>query len=100
VGDFSIVGGCSKLVQDLPPYSMCDGHPAAIYGLNSLGLRRANFSSSTIGILKKTFKILFFEKHSFSEAKQLVRDKLPSLKEIDCLIEFISSSKRGISKPR
>ena len=33
VGQLSIIGGCSKVVQDIPPYSTCDGHPAAVFGL-------------------------------------------------------------------
>jgi UDP-N-acetylglucosamine acyltransferase len=40
VGMLSIIGGCSKVVQDIPPFSMCDGHPARVYTLNLTGLRR------------------------------------------------------------
>lgn len=97
LGDFSIVGGCSKVVQDIPPYSMCDGHPAKICGLNLLGLKRAKFTSSTVKLLKKAFKIIFFENHPFDEAKILAKNELSSLGELDYLIDFISSSKRGIS---
>ncbi|MFZ5800656.1 MAG: acyl-ACP--UDP-N-acetylglucosamine O-acyltransferase, partial [Candidatus Omnitrophota bacterium] len=41
MGKISIVGGCSKVVQDIPPFSTCDGHPTKVYGLNLLGLQRA-----------------------------------------------------------
>jgi UDP-N-acetylglucosamine acyltransferase len=98
LGSFSIVGGCSKVVQDIPPYSMCDGHPAKIRGVNLVGLRRANFSSEVISILKKAFKILFFDNHSFNTGKEIVKNTLSPLKEIDYLLHFISSSKRGISR--
>jgi UDP-N-acetylglucosamine acyltransferase len=98
LGSFSIIGGCSKVVQDIPPYSMCDGHPAKIYRINVVGLRRANFSSSAISVLKKAFKILFFEGHPLKHACQLVENTLPSTKEVEHLLQFISSSKRGISR--
>lgn len=98
VGSFSIIGGCSKVVQDIPPYSMCDGHPAKAYSLNLIGLRRAGFSREKIGILKKAFKVLFFESHSIDTARQIVKDKIPACSELDYLVEFILSSKRGISK--
>ena len=98
LGDFSIVGGCSKVVQDIPPFSMCDGHPAAICGLNLVGLKRAKLPSSTIRILKKAFKIIFFENHPLAQSRELIRKDLPPLKELEHLFEFISSSKRGISK--
>ena len=52
VGELSIIGGCSKVVQDIPPYSTCDGHPARFYGLNSIGLRRANVSNKDISNIK------------------------------------------------
>ena len=55
----SIIGGCSKVVQDIPPFSTCDGHPAKVYGLNLVGLRRAQISSKIISDLKIAFKILF-----------------------------------------
>jgi len=98
VGRFAIIGGCSKVVRDIPTYSMCDGHPAIVKGLNLIGLRRAKFSSSTVGILKKAFKILFFENQSLDKAKDIISKELPSSKELDYLIEFVSLSKRGISK--
>ncbi len=98
LGDFSIIGGCSKVVQDIPPFSMCDGHPAVICGLNLVGLKRAKFPSSTIRTLKKAFKIIFFESHLIAQSKELVQKDLPPLEELEYLFEFISSSKRGISK--
>ncbi|MBP7089200.1 MAG: acyl-ACP--UDP-N-acetylglucosamine O-acyltransferase [Candidatus Omnitrophica bacterium] len=99
LGDFSIVGGCSKVVQDIPPYSMCDGHPAEIHSINYLGLKRLAFPADTIRALRNAFKILFFEKHSFTEAQRLVLEHLPSSKELELLLTFITSTKRGISKP-
>ena len=59
MGELSIVGGCSKVVQDIPPYSTCDGHPARIYGLNLVGLRRHKVNKESIQQLNHAFKILF-----------------------------------------
>jgi len=98
LGTLSIVGGCSKVVQDIPPYSMCDGHPAVVYGLNLIGLRRAHFSAATVGILKKAFKILFFDNHPFDKAKEIVMKELSLSKEITYLLDFLATSKRGISR--
>lgn len=98
LGTLSIVGGCSKVVQDIPPYSMCDGHPAVVYGLNLVGLRRARFSATTVGILKKAFKILFFDNHPFDKAKEIAIKELPASKEVTYLLNFLATSKRGISR--
>ena len=98
IGDFSIIGGCSKVVQDVPPFSLCDGHPSKVKGLNLVGLRRAGFDKDTIRDLKKAFKLLFFEEHTFKYAREEILESLPRLKEIDYLLTFIAGSKRGISR--
>lgn len=98
IGSLSIIGGCSKIVQDVPPFSLCDGHPAKVYSINLIGLRRAGFSKEKINALKKAFKILFFENHPFSKAKELVKKEVSSISEIEHLLSFIASSKRGICR--
>ena len=98
VGMFSIIGGCSKVVQDIPPYSTCDGHPAKVFGINSVGLKRAGSSKETIQILKRASKLLFFSELSFPHAIEKINKELPSYKELTYLINFIRDSKRGISR--
>ncbi|MCK4809828.1 MAG: acyl-ACP--UDP-N-acetylglucosamine O-acyltransferase [Candidatus Omnitrophica bacterium] len=98
IGSFSIIGGCSKVVQDVPPYSLCDGHPVKVRGINFIGLKRAGFAKESIEIVKKAFKIIFFENHSKNQARELIKNNLPPLPEIGYLLDFISSSKRGICK--
>ncbi len=98
IGRYSIIGGCSKVVQDIPPYSTCDGHPAKVRGVNLVGLRRAKFENQVINDLKKAFKVVFFENHPLDHAKDLVKKDLPQIEEIDHLVQFISTSQRGISK--
>ena len=98
LGTLSMVGGCSKVVQDVPPYSVSDGHPTVVRGLNLIGLRRAKFSQDAISLLKKAFKIIFFENHPIAKAKELVVKELPSSDEVKYLLKFISSSERGIAR--
>jgi len=98
LGMLSIVGGCSKVVQDVAPFSMSDGHPSVTCGLNLIGMKRANFSLETVRVLKKAFKIIFFEGHTFDKAEELVKKELPLTKELSYLLSFISSSKRGLGR--
>lgn len=99
VGRLSIIGGCSKVVQDIPPFSTCDGHPAEIYGLNSVGLKRMEISSEDCLELKKAFKILFFSNLPVSSAVEKIRQEFPRNSQfISFLLDFISRSKRGLSK--
>lgn len=97
LGELSIVGGCSKVVQDIPPYSMCDGHPAVVRGINLIGLRRGKFSVEAIRSLKKAFKIIFFEGYPIDKARELISRDVGATKELSLIFDFIASSKRGIS---
>ncbi len=98
IGSFSILGGCSKVVQDVPPYSMCDGHPSKVKGVNLVGLKRAGFSKEKIEILRKAFKILFFQNHPLNVATQIIKSELPLCEEVVYLLNFIASSKRGVCR--
>lgn len=99
VGNLSIIGGCSKVVQDIPPYSTCDGHPAKVYSINFVGLKRSNVSLDTIRQLKTSFKILFHSGLSLPHALEKIKRefKNPSA-ELSHLISFINSSERGIAR--
>lgn len=98
VGKLSIIGGCSKVVQDILPFSTCDGHPARVFSLNLVGLRRAQISSGAIPHLKTAFKYLFFSGLSTTHALEKVKDEIPHIPEINYLVNFIKSSNRGFAK--
>jgi len=98
VGRLAITGGCSKISQDIPPYSMCDGNPAKIYGLNKIGLDRAGISSKAQSLLKKAFKVLFAEGLLISNAVKKVEKEIELIDEIKHLLDFIKSSDRGMAR--
>lgn len=98
IGKLAIIGGCSKAVQDVVPYSNCDGHPLKIYGLNTVGLERAGIPLESRVSLKKAFRILFNSGLSISHAVQRINSDVPHCPEADYLIEFINKSERGISR--
>lgn len=100
IGTLSIIGGCSKVVQDIPPYSICDGHPSKVCGLNLVGLRRAGVDKQIIHQLKNAFKLLFFSQNSVSGAIKQIKKEAPQSKYLLHLIDFMTSSQRGVCKSR
>jgi len=98
VGRLSIIGGCSKVVQDIPPFSTCDGHPARVYGLNLIGLRRSDVSKDAQMALKRCFKILFNSSLSFKNAIDKARGEIEDFEEVAYLLDFIKNSKRGVCR--
>ena len=97
IGALSIIGGCSKVVQDIPPYSTCDGHPAYVYGLNLVGLRRQGISKESLLQLKRAFKIIFNSGLLIKHSLQKVEKEIAQTKEVSYLINFIKNSQRGIA---
>ncbi len=98
VGKMSIVGGCSKVIQDIPPFAIVDGHPAKVYGINSIGLKRANVPIESVKNLKTAFKILFKSKVSTSNALKKIKDNIPEDSYVSYLMKFIKKSQRGVCK--
>ncbi len=99
VGRLSIIGGCSKVVQDIPPFSTCDGHPARVYGLNLIGLRRNNIAKDSIEQLGRAFKILFNSGSTVKHSLEKIEKEIQQTREISYLVNFIKSSERGIAHP-
>jgi UDP-N-acetylglucosamine acyltransferase len=99
IGAYSMVGGFSRLIQDIPPYVISSGaEKAKLFGINTIGLKRSGFSDDAISELKKAYKILFRQKGSLKEAIKQVQAELPYTDEIKYLIEFIQKNKRGICR--
>lgn len=98
IGKMSIIGGCSKVVQDVPPFMMADGNPAATRTVNKVGLERNGISEKTQTALRKAYKILFREGLTISNALKRIERDLPSSPELQHLVEFVRGSERGIGK--
>lgn len=96
LGRLSIVGGCSKVVQDIPPFTMCDGHPAKVYNLNLVGLKRSQVKMESIRVLKKAIKILFHSGLSKTSALEKLENELTPCDELEHLIFFTKTTKRGL----
>jgi len=98
IGRMAIVGGCSKVVQDVPPFMLADGNPAETRTINKIGLDRNGVSEEVQSALKLAFKILFREGLTISNALAKIESELPPSPELQHLVEFVRKSERGISK--
>lgn len=98
VGKMSMIGGCSKVVQDVPPFMLADGNPAQTRTVNKVGLERRGVSEEAQTALKQAYKILFREGLTISNALVKIEAELPKLPEIEHLIRFARTSERGLSK--
>ena len=96
IGRFAITGGCSKIVQDVPPFMIADGNPAEIRGVNLIGLERKNFPADRIKPIKEAFRLIYRSKYNTAQALEAVRKELPQNDEIREIVQFIETTERGI----
>jgi UDP-N-acetylglucosamine acyltransferase len=99
VGRHAITGGCSKIVQDVPPFMIADGNPAQIRGINSVGLQRHGFDKDQIRDLKEAYKVIYRSDLTVNDAMVKLKgeysDKGPDY-PVNELIAFVEASERGI----
>ncbi|MBI3316786.1 MAG: acyl-ACP--UDP-N-acetylglucosamine O-acyltransferase [Candidatus Omnitrophica bacterium] len=98
IGKLALIGGCSKVVQDVPPFTLVDGHPARAYGLNTVGLERKGISDEDQAMLKKAFKSIFKSKLTLKNAILKIEGFTPTPPVLVDLLEFLRTSQRGICR--
>ncbi len=98
VGTMSMIGGCSKVVQDVPPYMLVDGNPGQTRTINKVGMERRGVSEETQASIKQAFKLLFREGLAITNALARIEADLPKSPELDHLLQFARTSQRGLSK--
>jgi UDP-N-acetylglucosamine acyltransferase len=98
IGKFAMIGGCSKVVQDVPPFMIADGNPAETRTINKVGMERHEVNEEAQAAMKQAYKILFREGLSIPNALAKIEAEVPPLPEILHLVQFVRTSERGISK--
>ncbi len=98
IGEYSCMGGFAATRQDIPPYMLASRAPAVLHGPNLIGLRRNGFSPEAIKAIKKFYRIFFRSGLTVKEASEKVRQEVEPCPQVEILIEFVSSSKRGITR--
>jgi UDP-N-acetylglucosamine acyltransferase len=96
LGRFAITGGCSKIVQDVPPFMIADGNPAKVRGINIIGLERNGFTAESIRTIKEAFRLIYRSKFNTRQAVEAIQQELAASDEITQIVEFIQASERGI----
>ncbi|MGB8340989.1 MAG: acyl-ACP--UDP-N-acetylglucosamine O-acyltransferase [Chthoniobacterales bacterium] len=96
IGRFAITGGCSKIVQDVPPFMIADGNPAEIRGINQVGMERAGFPPEKIKSIKEAFRLVYRGKMNTAQAVAALRENLGQSAEVQSIVQFIEESDRGI----
>ncbi len=96
IGDHAMIGGGFRVVKDVPPYVLAGQDPLVFEGLNSVGLRRRGMTREAMDTLDRAFELLYRSNLNVSQAVARIKEDLPLTAEVQNLLGFIASSKRGI----
>ena len=98
IGRHALVGACSGVLKDIPPFVKAQGVRAKLYGLNSVGLRRHQFAPEVIRRLKAAYRLLFHGGLNTSQALEQIASEVEGCAEVEHLVAFIKSSTRGVAR--
>lgn len=98
IGFEAFVGGYSVVVKDAMPFATIQGNHAKCFGLNHVGMKRRGYSRETIDKLNRVFHLLLSAKLNTTQALERIRAEITGCPEVDMLVDFIETSKRGVVK--
>lgn len=96
IGSYVMVGGGTRTGQDVPPFVTAAREPVSYCGLNLVGLRRRGFKPEIIDNIHNAYRLLYQSGKLRKECLQEIREKVPMSPEIEYILNFVESSKRGI----
>ncbi len=99
IGAYAMIGGCSAVGLDVPPFvRAAGGYRAKLYGVNSIGLRRQGIATDRIWALKRAYELLFRSGHRLPDAIKMVRDEFIENVDVMNLVTFLETTRRGVCK--
>jgi len=98
IGRMAMIGAHSMVNKDVPPYTLVDGDPAKVYGVNIVGLRRNGLSPETRMEIQRAYKILYRSGLNVSQAIEVMERELAGSEEIDHFLRFLRGADRGICR--
>ncbi|WP_395479637.1 acyl-ACP--UDP-N-acetylglucosamine O-acyltransferase [Candidatus Curculioniphilus buchneri] len=96
IGVHAIVGGCSGVTQDVPPFIVAQGNHATPFGLNIKGLKRHGFDRTALYAIRTAYKIIYRSGKTLEEAKPELEALASNYPVITTFLNFLSRSQRGI----
>ena len=102
VGKMAMIGGYTRLFQDIPPFMLAEGNPADVHAVNLVGLKRNGIKREVIDIVKDAYKLIYRSGLKLSQSLEriqqecLIEGSAPD--EIKHLIKFIKGSIKGINR--
>lgn len=96
IGSHVMIGGGSLVRKDVPPFIKASREPLSYLGVNSIGLRRRNFSNDKIREIQDIYRYIYQKGLNTAQAIEIIEAEMPASQERDEILMFVKDSKRGI----
>lgn len=100
IGKHAMVGAASGVGKDVPPFCLASRTPAFFYGLNVVGLRRRQYTSEQISVIKDMYEVLYSRSLSLNQAIDEISSYFNNTSEKEEMVAFLKKTERGIIRPR
>jgi UDP-N-acetylglucosamine acyltransferase len=95
IGDSSFIGGMSRIVHDVPPYMLVEGHPSIVRCVNIVGLKRQGFSAEEIASLSESHRLIYRAKMGLEHAREILQSHSHFSPQVGKLFDFIDQQRKG-----
>ncbi len=95
IGSYSFVAGLSRVLHDVPPFMLVDGHPTRPRCINVVALKRNNFSPEAIDCLAEAHRLLYRAKVGLDHAREILRGNNQLVPQVNELLSFVQSQQEG-----
>ena len=95
IGQNAYVGGLTRVVQDVPPFMILEGHPSRVRGVNKIGLTRSGYGEDEIAELGVAYRELFRSKEPRRQVVERLRETTSGSKLVAELLESLEKTELG-----
>jgi UDP-N-acetylglucosamine acyltransferase len=95
IGRYAFIGGLGRVVQDMPPYILSEGHPARPRCINIVALKRNNFPNDVVRSLSEAHRLIYRAKVGLDHARELLRSNDQLLPQVNELLSFVQGQQEG-----
>ena len=96
IGAHVMISGGSLIRKDVPPFIKAGREPLSYAGINTIGLRRREFSSEVINDIQNAYRYIYQSDLNNSKALEKIKSSISSNSAIDLIVKFVENSERGI----
>lgn len=95
IGSHSFVGGMARVVKDVPPFMLVEGHPGVVRCVNLVGVKRRGYSQEEIRGLTEAHRLLYRVKMNYDPAKEMLTEAGKMIGPVQTLFAFLQDQRQG-----